>query len=177
MAKLHRSIRIMEASGAGDRTPSMLFACQKATDIMFQAKEFGEALKFALKTRYFIEPAQEPALQLPDRLSTLLNIILLLQFQSPDEAAEVIAIRDPILLHLKAKYISYITKCFDGDSIVGKYELSSLDRFLDELLENRGNEFTQRVLHEDGTELCVPNMNKLLKWAQFEERTLEQFLE
>jgi hypothetical protein len=85
---------------------------------------------------------QEPALQLPDRLSTLFNIILLLQFQSPDEAAEVIVICDPILLHLKAKYVSYITKCFDGNSMVGKYKLSSLDRFTDELLENRGNEFT-----------------------------------
>jgi SET domain len=177
LVELGRSIQAMEESGFGHGIPWLLIAYQKATEILVQKRQFIDALKYSLKTRYFIETFQKPALPLQHRLTTLFNIILLLQLQSSNEAAEAIAISDSVLVHLKAAYVRDIEKCFGSDSLVFAHETSSFRNFLASLVKNGGKRYVPLELSEAEKDLFVLNMNKLLEWAGLRELTSEQLLE
>lgn len=177
---------VMERTGLGYIIPSTLEAHQLAVIHYTGNGNVRAALKIALKIRYFIEPAQKPKMQLKDRLSTLFNIILLLQ--TPPQAEEVMPPR--LLTVLRLMYIRGIMKCFGTDSAVYRHEYGSfvIAQQTNNVVKKEAGDglgyasglsglhvdFTTRLDIEENRKAFVADMNKLLAWAGLEARTQEQ---
>ncbi|KAE9366686.1 SET domain-containing protein [Stipitochalara longipes BDJ] len=181
-ASLVSATDMLERAGLGYGVPSMLEAHQLLILLHTNSGNVEEALKTALKTRFLIEPQQRPKMQLKDRLSTLFNIILLLQ--SPKQPEEVFSIGRLVVGDLRRMYLRDIRICFGDDSMVYRHENSSLDKHSREMVdavrkpmkpfadENGGHMILVRT---DEKRIWLENMNKLLAWAGLQPLAEKQY--
>ena len=175
------AINVLEQSKHDYGIPILLEAHQLLILLYTNAGNVEDALKIALKTRFLVEQQQKPKMQLKDRLSTLFNIIMLLQ--SPNQPEEIFALGRLVVDDLRRMYLCDIRKCFGEDSTVFRHEQASLDSYYKKFKESIT--FDKDWVEEDGWHMTVvrpgenkrrfvENMNKVLAWAGLQPLTDEQ---
>lgn len=172
---LERSIRVMEKAKYGGGSPPILHAYQKTVDIQFDMDHIDEALIAALRTRYVIEPAQQPTLQLHQRLGSLFNLIYLLR--SLKLSDEPMLLASDVLPHLMVQYARDVVKCFGVDSMIAKHETGVMSRYAAHRKSLDASwKYVPLATNKVERESFVTSMNWLMEWAELDELTEEQLL-
>jgi hypothetical protein len=183
-AEFAGAISEMMAAGHDYDTHPMRALHQQMAVRYVASGDIAPALQALLKVRYLIEPYQSPSIHPKDRLSTLFNIVTLMNLPLRDTTGlklkfppgPILDLNKHLLFHLKYQYVEEVEKCFGLDSVVAKFEKRELNVAITDFVESTGFTWYYTPLNKsaDETRKFVKNMNTLLAWADISARTEKQ---